>query len=140
MLLLFTMYFVISCVNICWPQLGFSFSSLYWHFVWLLEIVRQFAHIFVGTNNTLFKQYQFYTISFIIQIKWDTLLYLLPCTAALYVRPLYSKFTIFDDAVQGYLSVLKVNYENSNVLSSAKRSVKSETSYEAVISGWLAGL
>jgi hypothetical protein len=37
-------------------------------------------------------------------------------------------------------SVWKVNYENSNVLSSAKRSVRSETSYEAVISDWLNGL
>jgi hypothetical protein len=56
------------------------------------------------------------------------------------VHHLYNNVTTLDDVVQGYLSVLKVNYENYNVLSSAKRSVKSETSYEAVISGWLTGL
>jgi hypothetical protein len=38
------------------------------------------------------------------------------------------------------LSLWKVNFENSNVLGSAKRSVKIESSYEAVISDWLAGL
>jgi hypothetical protein len=79
----------------------------------------------------LLNQYQFCTLpSFTNQVKWDALLHLLPCFEALYVRPLYSNV----------MNVLKVNYKNSNVLSSAKHSVKSETSYEAVILGWLVGL
>jgi len=43
-----------------------------------------------------------HTSSFIIQIKWDTFLYLLPSKAALYVRPLYINVTTFDVVVQGY--------------------------------------
>jgi hypothetical protein len=37
-------------------------------------------------------------------------------------------------------SVWKVNYGKSNILSSARRSVGSETSDKAVIADWLAGL